>query len=216
VDAPAARSVTHDPTELRGMRPYMPGDALHAVNWRATARTGVLHTNEFEPTALAAVRLLLDVGVLEFAWQGVDPARVELLCVVAASLASAYAGSGHPIGLASNARLAGDHRAVDVEPQEGALDEILETLARVVVMPPDDFSRLLAAEVTDQEAQADLVIVTAALRAKAREHVTRLRGERPTAVVFVGRPSASERPFVDAVVPPEFDWRTSVALPLAH
>ena len=89
VDEPALRSLTTDPTALRGTRPYLPGDALRAVNWRATARTGTLHTNEFDPTTLTAVRLLLDVSVFEHAWLGVDPTRMELLCVVAASLAAA-------------------------------------------------------------------------------------------------------------------------------
>ena len=214
VEAPAARSLAHDPTELRGTRPYQPGDGLRSVNWRATARTGGLHTNEFEPTALAATRLLLDVGVFEYVWQGVDPERVELLCVVAASLASAIAARGHAVGLTTNALVGGDWRPVDIEPREGALDDLLETLARVVVMPPDDFSRLLAAEVADETASGDVIVVTAALRPAARALVARLRAERPTTVVFVGRPSADERLEVDAVVPADFDWRTRDALEL--
>lgn len=214
LEAPASRSLARDPTELRGTRPYRPGDGLRSVNWRATARTGTLYTNEFEPTALAATRLLLDVRVFEHAWQGVDPERFELLCVVTASLAAAIAGAGHPVGLATNAILSGDWRSVDIEPREGALDEVLETLARVVVIPPDDFSALLAAELADESGRGDVVIVTAALRPRSRRLVAQLRAERPTTVVYVGRPSAEERPFVDAVVPADFDWRTRDALDL--
>ena len=216
VESPAARSLARDPSELMGTRRYRPGDPLHAVNWRATARTGELHTNEFEPTTLAAVRLLLDVGVHQHVWQGVDPERVELLCAVAASLASAFAARGHPVGLASNARVAGSWRAVDVEPREGALDEVLETLARVLALPPDDFAGVLAAEATDAGPAADLVLVTPALRPPARTWLAHLRAERPVAVVLVGRPSPAERPHADAVVPPDFDWRTRSALPLAR
>jgi len=216
VESAAARSLARDPAELHGTRPYVAGDPLHAVNWRATARTGALHTNESEPTSLAAVRLLLDVGVHEYAWEGVDPERVELLCVVAASLATAFAAGGHAVGLASNARVTGDWRAVDVEPREGALDEVLETLARVIVLPPDAFAGVLAAEAADEGAAADCVLVTPALRPGSRAALARLRAERAAAVVFVGRPSPAERPFVDAAVPPDFDWRTSGALPLAR
>ncbi len=104
IEAAARRSLARDPAAILGTRPYAAGDPLHVVNWRATARLGALHTNEFEPTSLAAVRLLLDVGVYEHVWQGVDPERVELLCVVAASLAAAFADAGHAVGLASNAR----------------------------------------------------------------------------------------------------------------
>lgn len=215
VEAAARRSLARDPADVHGTRPYVPGDPLHAVNWRATARTGVLHANESEPTSLAAIRLLLDVGVYEHAWQGVDPERVELLCVVAASLASAFAGAGHAVGLASNARVSGAWAAVDVEPREGALDEVLETLARVIALPPDDFGRTLAAEAADERETADCVVVAPALRLGARAALEELRAERPTTVVLVGRPSAEERPFVDAVVPPDFDWRTLSALPQA-
>jgi uncharacterized protein (DUF58 family) len=216
VESAALRSLARDPVELRGTRPYRPGDPLRSVNWRATARTGELHTDESEPTSLAAVRLLLDVGVYQHAWQGVDPERVELLCAVTASLASAFADGGHAVGLASNALLAGCWRAVDLEPAEGALDEVLETLARVIVLPPDDFARVLAAEADDEAQTADRVIVTPALRAPARAELARLRAWRPAVVVFVGKPTAEERALVDAVVPPDFDWRSSSALPLAR
>ncbi len=214
VDEAAPRSLTTDPTALRGTRPYLPGDALRAVNWRATARTGELHTNEFDPTTLTAVRLLLDVGVFEHAWLGVDPQRMELLCVVAASLAAAFAGRGFGVGLASNARLTGDWRAIDIEPREGALDDVLETLGRVLVFPPDDFGRVLSAELADDTAEADCVLVAAALRAPVRELLERLRAERRVTVVYVGSPTAEEAPFVDATVPADFDWRTGDALPL--
>ena len=214
IEVSAPRSLAHDPTELRGTRPYQQGDSPRAVNWRALARTGELHTNEFDPTALAAVRLLLDVGVFEHAWQGVDPARVELLCVVTASLASAFALGGQAVGLGSNARLIDDWQPVDIEPREGALDEVLETLGRVLVMAPDDFAPVLAAELVDDRGPADLVVVTASLRPPARAQVAQLRAERPVTVIFVGRPSPDETPFVDAVLPADFDWRTSDALPL--
>ena len=97
---------------------------------------------------------------------------------------------------------------------------MLETLGRVLVFPPDDFATVLGAELADeagqaaQAGQADCVLVAAALRPPARELLVRLRAERPVTVVYVGSPSAEERPFVDATVPGDFDWRTSDALPL--
>lgn len=212
VEAPSTTSLTTDPTALRGTRPYLPDDPLRAVNWRATARTGLLHTNEYDPTSLAAVRLLLDVAVFEHVWMGVDPERVELLCVTAASLASAFVTHGFSVGLASNARLTGDWRAVDIEPMQGSLDEVLETLARVFVYPSDDFSHVLAAELAEDRATADCVLVVPALRTPSREQLVRLREDRPVTVVYVGRPSDEERDFVDVVVPADFDWRSAHAL----
>ncbi len=43
--------------------------------------------------------------------------------------------------------------------------------------------------------------------------MAQLRAERPTRVVHVGRPHADEAPLVDFVVPRDFDWRASDALP---
>ncbi len=214
VEEPVARSLACDPTALRGIRPYRPGDSLRAVNWRATARRGALHINELDPAALAAVRLLLDVSALHKAWEGIDPERMELLCVVAASLAAAYAAHGFGVGLASNARLAHGWRAVDIEPAEGALPDVLETLARVLPYPGRGLGALLAAELADESGRADCVVVTAALRPGVRGNLAELRAARPTKVVYVGRPTEDEAPLVDIVVPGDFDWRTRDALPL--
>lgn len=210
----AARSLASDPTALRGIREYRAGDPMRAINWRAMARAGALQTNEFEPASLAAVRLLLDVGVLQNAWQGMGSARMELLCVVAASLAGAVAAQGFGVGLASNARLTGDWRVADVEPAQGALPEILEMLARVHLFTARGFERTLAVELADESSHAECLVVTAALRESVLDRLALLRAERPTRVVYVGRPTQAEARFVDAVVPAEFDWRTSDALPL--
>ena len=214
VEETTAHSLAHDPTALRGTRAYRPGDSLRAINWRATARLGALHTNEFDPASLAAVRLLLDVSGRHSAWEGIDPELMELLCVVAGSLATVFAAHGFGVGLASNARLARDWRVADIEPAEGALPEVLETLARVLPYPGRGLGELLAAELAEENSMADCVVVTAALRPGARRSLTQLRAARPTKVVYVGRPTEDEAPLVDIVVPGDFDWRTRDALPL--
>jgi len=208
-----AHSLAHDPTALRGIRPYRPGDAMRAINWRATARTGELQTNEFDPTSLAAVRLLLDVRSLQKAWEGIDPDLMELLCVVTASLASAFAEHGFGVGLASNAQSTQDWGAVDIPAEQGALPEVLEALAKMRSFSARDFGHVLAGELSDETSRADCVIVTAALRPGERAAVARLAEERPTRVVHVGRPHPDEASMVDFVVPRDFDWRASDALP---
>jgi uncharacterized protein (DUF58 family) len=47
--------------ELAELRPFVQGDDLRRVNWRATARTGELVVNQLHPERNAAVVLLLDV-----------------------------------------------------------------------------------------------------------------------------------------------------------
>lgn len=214
VEETVAHSLAYDPTALRGTRAYRPGDPMRAINWRATARSGELHANEFEPASLAAVRLLLDVGAPGKAWQGIDPERMELLCVVTASLAAAFAAHGFGVGLASNAHQTRDWRVVDIEPADGALPEVLEALARALPYTGRDLGVVLAAELADESSNADCVVVTTVLRPGVRATLAQLRAERPTTVVYVGRPTEDEAPLVDVVVPDNFDWRTSDALPI--
>ena len=49
-----------DPTRISGVRPYELGDPLNRVHWRATARTGALHSKVHEPSTLAGATVLLD------------------------------------------------------------------------------------------------------------------------------------------------------------
>ena len=49
-----------DPTRIAGVRRYEAGDPLNRVHWRATARTGMLHSKVYEPSCIAGATLLLD------------------------------------------------------------------------------------------------------------------------------------------------------------
>ena len=45
-----ANRLFEDPTRTAGVRPYVVGDPLQRIHWRATARTGQLHCRVYEPT----------------------------------------------------------------------------------------------------------------------------------------------------------------------
>ncbi|MGG3884585.1 DUF58 domain-containing protein [Brevibacillus panacihumi] len=47
-----------DPTFLRGVRPYSPGDRMKQIHWKATAKTNALQTRLFEHTARSNWRLV--------------------------------------------------------------------------------------------------------------------------------------------------------------
>ncbi len=47
-------------TEFWGVRAYHPGDEIRTVNWKASARTGRLHTNEYEGERSGDAILILD------------------------------------------------------------------------------------------------------------------------------------------------------------
>lgn len=92
-----------DPTRIAGVRSYQAGDPLNRVHWRATARTGTLHSKVYEPSTLAGATLLLDFHEDGYPSRS-EPFRSELAVTAAASLAHAVALLGQQIGLATNGR----------------------------------------------------------------------------------------------------------------
>src|SRR5437660_3913247 len=91
-----------DPTRIVGIRPYEAGDPMSRVHWRATARTGQLHSKTYEATTLTGATLLLDFHLAGYPRRG-EPHRSELAVTASVSLANAVAILGQQIGLATNA-----------------------------------------------------------------------------------------------------------------
>jgi uncharacterized protein (DUF58 family) len=150
-----------DPTRISGVRPYERGDPLNRIHWKATARTGELHSKTYEPSSIAGMTILLDFHKSHYNKSN-EPHRSELAVMAAASLANAVFQMGQQVGLITNGRDAADRireegfrlefstrataqenlgmradsdrlRPVEVETRRGAeqLTRILETLARV-------------------------------------------------------------------------------------
>ena len=96
-----------DPTRVAGVRRYQWGDPLNRINWRATARTGVLHSKVYEPSTVAGITVLLDFHQDSFDERH-EPYRSELAVTAAASLANAVFQMGQQVGLVTNGRDAAD------------------------------------------------------------------------------------------------------------
>jgi uncharacterized protein (DUF58 family) len=96
-----------DPTRIAGVRRYQPGDPLNRVHWRATARTGVLHSKVYEPSTVAGATLLLDFHTASHEKRH-EPFRSDLAVTAAASIANALHLTGQQVGLVSNGRDAAD------------------------------------------------------------------------------------------------------------
>lgn len=91
-----------DPTQIAGVRPYEPGDPLNRVHWRATARTGKLHSKVYDPTSLAGATVVLDFHTAGYPSRG-EPHRSDLAATTAASLCYAVQTLGQQVGLVTNA-----------------------------------------------------------------------------------------------------------------
>ncbi len=96
-----------DPTRVSGVRPYELGDPLNRIHWRATARTGVLHSKVHEPSTLSGATVLLDFHTAGYPVRG-EPFRSELAVTAALSLANAVYEMGQQVGLVTNGRDAAD------------------------------------------------------------------------------------------------------------
>jgi uncharacterized protein (DUF58 family) len=96
-----------DPTRISGVRAYERGDPLNRVHWRATARTGLLHSKVYEPSTVAGATLLMEFHTAAHDRKH-EPHRSELAVTAAASIANAVYLLNQQIGLVTNGRDAAD------------------------------------------------------------------------------------------------------------
>ncbi len=118
-----------DPTRTAGVRPYMAGDPLSRIHWRATARTGQLHSRIFEPTSLAGATILVDFHSAGYPARS-EPHRSDLVVTTATSIAYAVSVLNQSLGLVSNGRDAADRiraEALEKDPAGGATGAGYET-----------------------------------------------------------------------------------------
>ena len=178
---------------MAGVRLYQAGDPLNRVNWRATARTGQLHSKVYEPSCIAGATVLLDFSRLVPGQH--EPVRSELAITAAASLANAVYQLGQQVGLITNGRDAADrirhegwdhdYRTRKAARQSASMNETSDRLRPLVVPTrrgPEQFRRIMETlarvEMTDGLSFAQL-IVEAADRLPADATVVAVLGAVP-------------------------------------
>jgi uncharacterized protein (DUF58 family) len=90
-------TATGDGIEFAGVRPFAPGDRLHGINWRATARRGgALQVTERHPERATDIVLFVDA----FSEAGAaEDSTLEMTVRAAATLARRYLGGRDRLGL---------------------------------------------------------------------------------------------------------------------
>jgi uncharacterized protein (DUF58 family) len=96
-----------DPTRIAGVRYYQPGDPLNRVNWKATARTGLLHSKVYDASTIAGAMIVLDFHTASYPAKN-EPHRSELAVTTAVAIANAVSLMNQPVGLVTNGRDAAD------------------------------------------------------------------------------------------------------------
>lgn len=140
-----------DPTRIVGVREYQAGDPFRRIHWRATARTGKLHSKVYEPSSLAGATMVLDFHQDSYT-KADEPVRSELAVTAAASVAQTLFELGQQVGLLSNGRDAidriqaegwqGDSRTRDESRQRTLMRTDSDRLRPVVVRTSKSSDRL--------------------------------------------------------------------------
>lgn len=144
-----------DPTRISGVRAYERGDPLNRIHWRATARTGMLHSKVYEPSTVAGATLLLEFHTAAHERRH-EPHCSELAVTAAASIANAVYLLDQQIGLVTNGRDAADrirqegwahdHRSRAAALASASMLEKSDRLAPLVVPTrrgPEQLTRIL-------------------------------------------------------------------------
>ncbi|HEY2761213.1 MAG TPA: DUF58 domain-containing protein [Pirellulales bacterium] len=189
-----------DPTRIGGVRRYEAGDPLNRVHWRATARTGTLHSKVYEASTIAGATLLLDLHQASYPAKD-EPYRSELAITAAAAIANALYEMNQQIGLISNGRDAADRirlegwtsddlRTRDAAKKAAAMLDRSERLAPMIVSTrrgPETLMQIMQtlarAELTDGLELAQLLSETNSRLSRDATIVAILPGANPTNIL---------------------------------
>lgn len=178
-----------DPLRVAGIRPYVQGDSVRQVHWKATARTGTLQVKTYDPSATLRAMLFLNVDSMPRDWMGIRVDLLELAVCAAASVATHLAHQRYQVGLIANAALRHTLAHAHVPPGRSSqhLTTILTMLARLAPLARISFARLLRTERHRVPAGATIVIITAVLGQSARDEARAYRAAgHPVALILIG------------------------------
>ncbi len=124
--------IFEDVTRYRSVREYVPGDDLMRINWKASAKTGKLHSMDYLPYLYAPVLIILNMAIEDYP-QRYRYHHLERAATVAASLVTYFVGLKQEVGLAAYASIKGQpgFPAAEIRGTHGHALHLLEILARV-------------------------------------------------------------------------------------
>lgn len=180
-----------DPMFLAGGREYRPGDPLHRMNWKATARSGKLQVRVFDPSTTANIMIVLNLNTYEYMWQGVEVERMESTISIAASLASWAIDRGYAAGMRATGTVNNSDSAIRIAPSAGPrqMPTILDHLARLSFntrFPPE---HVLLDETRRLDARTSLLFVTPILTSALTDLLASKKLRARVAVLYTGTAS---------------------------
>ena len=145
---PTRQRLFEDPTRIRGVRDYQPGDSLRRMDWKTSARVGTLQVRRFEPAIALETAIFLNLDGADY----VAAERLfagELGIIIAASISVHLVEKRQAISLVTNgldplrepdldASAPLPVPALPLRKGREHLTDILDLLARVQVVPGGD------------------------------------------------------------------------------
>jgi uncharacterized protein (DUF58 family) len=100
---PSRERLFEDPTRIRGVRDYQPGDSLRRMDWKTSARLGSLQVRRYEPAIALETAVFVNLDGADYA-QPYRRQATELGIVIAASVAVHLVEKRQAVGLFTNGR----------------------------------------------------------------------------------------------------------------
>ncbi|RJX37704.1 DUF58 domain-containing protein [Paenibacillus pinisoli] len=158
------RFIVPDPFVVSGAREYQPGDSMKQINWKASARTGVLQVHQYDYTAERNMMILLNVEDRETMWRTVsNKALIERGIEWAAGVADAAIVQGMAAGFTANMPVDSGPDSVRIESNRGHehMLLLLEVMAMLELSRTVKFQQLLEHEASLGYSDRDIVILSA-------------------------------------------------------
>ena len=178
-DVVVRRWIVDDPFMIRGVREYAPGDPQNRINWKATAKTGVLQVHDYDFTSDVRLMIYVNVDTHENQWSvSSDEACAERGISIVASIAQYAIENGIETGLGSNGAYIDDkENMVHLDPCANSehLAAIFEALSKLTLMRRYTFPTMLEQEITNGITNRDILIVSAYIDDNTEIQIARLR-----------------------------------------
>ena len=178
-----------DPLRVAGIRPYVQGDSVRQVHWKATARSGALQVKTYDPSATLRAMLFLNVDTMPTAWYGIRVDLLELAICATASVAAHLLDARCQVGLVANGSLPRTVARTRVPPSRAPqqLAAVLTMLARLSALASVPFADLLRVERHKVPAGATVVIITGLLTEGILDEARAYRAAgHPVSLLLVG------------------------------
>jgi uncharacterized protein (DUF58 family) len=183
-DRATRRCLFEDPLRMVGVRDYEIGDDPRRIHWKATARAGELRSKVYEASSQHNLLLFLDINTYKESWMGIDPFLQEFTIAAAASLCNWALEENYAVGLAANSALMNVAGTAPDRPgaanalmasrpfsnrvnvpfarDNGQLERILSTLARLIPYFGSSMAELIDSQYAAASAGTTVLLVCAA------------------------------------------------------